>query len=184
MVQVKGSTLVPRLKFIQERGRGEQKEQALGRLSPEFRQAVALGLLQNQWYPFDYFVQLTQAIDKVFGRGDLSFIPELGRYSAEAALKGIYKVFYKVGSPEFIIKRATRVWSQYYSSGSLTVVTAGPKQVKIVLADFALPLREHCLSVLGWIQKTLEMSAGHPARVEETQCRLKGDTTCEFTAAW
>lgn len=185
MVQVKGSTLAPRLKFIKEHDHeGDKFALVAARLDAEFQKEIKNGIMQNQWYPLDYFNQLTRAIDAVFGRGDLSLIPELGRYSAEAGLNTIYKVFIKVGSPEFIVQRAVRVWGQYYSSGELETEVLGQRRVKITLKNFETPSRELCLSVLGWMQKTLEMSAGKSGKVTENKCRLKGDTVCEFLAEW
>jgi hypothetical protein len=36
----------------------------------------------------------------------------MGRYSAEHALKGIYSIFVKLGSPGFIVSRGSRIMSQ------------------------------------------------------------------------
>jgi len=184
MVQVKGSTLVPRLKYLETRGNEAQQRQVMEQLSTEFRARIQSGLLQSEWYPFADFVSLIRAMDRVFGRGDLAFVPPLARYAAEQALTTIYKVFYKVGSPEFIITRAARVWSQYYTSGHLQVLPLGPKRVRLLLEDFETPAREHCLSVRGWIEQTLEMSGGRNIRVDELQCRAQGKPQCEFMCSW
>ncbi len=184
MVQVKGSTLVPRWAYLEEKATPEQKARVLERLSPELRRDLEAGVLHNRWYPFEYLLQLVRALDQVLGRGDQALILELGKYAAEKVLPTIYRVFYKVGSPEYIIKRATRVWAQYYSSGRLTLVTLGPRKVKILLEDFATPAHEHCLSVQGWIIKTLEMSGARDIRLQQAQCRDRGGPVCEFVATW
>jgi hypothetical protein len=184
MVQVKGSTLVPRLHYLEARASAEEKRRVLDRLAPGFRERIAKGLMPSEWYAFEDFIALIRAMDQVLGRGDPGFVPELARYAAERSLTTIYKVFYKIGSPEFIVTRAVRVWNQYYSSGRLQVWTLGPKRVKMVLEDFETPAREHCLSVRGWIERTLEMSGGQNVKVDEVQCRAQGRPVCEFLATW
>lgn len=42
----------------------------------------------------------------------------------------------------------------------------------------------HCVRVLGWIEKMLEVSGGKEGRTEEVRCRNRGDACCEFYLSW
>ncbi|MEW6516351.1 MAG: hypothetical protein AB1439_05530 [candidate division FCPU426 bacterium] len=184
MAKVKGTALMPRIKYLEEKATPEQKEKIVALLSPEFQKEVRQGIFLGTWYPFEYYIEINRALDKVLGTGDLSLIPKLGYYSADQGLKGVYKLFYKVGSPEFIIQRGAKVWNQYFVNGQLNVAKVAPGEARITLTEVESPTEEHCLSVLGWVHRTLELSGGKNVRTEMSKCRRKGAPFCEITARW
>ncbi|MCD4814138.1 hypothetical protein K8S19_10660 [bacterium] len=184
MARVKGTALIPRLKYIDEQGTPEQKERILTQLSPVFQADIRKNIYVGMWYPFEYYIEINRAMDKVFGSGDFTMIPQFGKYSAEHSLKGVYKFFYKVGSPDFIIMRATKVWNQYFENGTLTAEKEGTKQVRMILLDVEMYADEHNLSVLGWVKRTLELSGGKNVKSDIVKHRKKGDPHCEIVSSW
>mgnify|MGYP006305373267 CR=1 FL=1 len=184
MVEVKGSTLVPRWHYLKEHGTAEQIEKVKQRLPEGMRRIADGGLLHNQWYPFEYFVALNRVLDEVLGRGDLALIPVLGRDAAQRVLPTVYRVFYRIGSPDFIITQAARVWRQYYNSGRLSLERIGPKRVDLLILEFETPAVEHCLSIQGWLEKTLELSGGRDIKVHHSECRTRGHADCRYQAEW
>jgi len=184
MGQVKGSTILARLAFFDERGGREAEERVVARLSPEFQEEIQQGVLASRWYPIDMFIELNRAMDQEFGTGDLSFIRELGRLVAKAVLSGVYKAFAKPGDPRFLFERAAAIWDQFYDSGKLTIADEGDNAIRAFLEDFAKPAREHCLAVTGWIEGNLEFAGAKEIEIEELRCRARGDDVCEFYASW
>ena len=184
---IKGAALAARIKYMQDKATPEQQARIRARLSPAFRETLDRGMMPSAWYPFAFTVEINRALDAVLGRADASLIPKLGRYSAEQVLHGVYKIFFKLGSPEFIISRVANVWRQYYNSGKARVawdaVPAG-KQARLIIEGFEAPARENCLSMLGWIEGMLHMAGARDVRVEETTCRCRGGEACVFTARW
>ncbi len=186
MSSVKGSTFIPRLKYIRDHDSGGVWDRVMGRLDKRLVEVIDRGILLNQWYPLPDYLNLSRAIDQVLGHGDLKLLWELGRVSAEEALHGIYKIFYKVGSPEFIIKMASTVWRQYYDSGKLEVVTEKAergKRIRLIVLEME-PSQELWLSVGGWVQRTLELSGGKNVQVVIASDRLKTHASCEYIATW
>jgi hypothetical protein len=78
-------------------------------LTPEDRQQIEGGVLVSAWYPFSLFIKIVRLLEKHFGGQVLRLHREMGRAAAEYGLTTFYKVFFKVGSPQFIISRATNV---------------------------------------------------------------------------
>ncbi len=183
-VNTKGTTILPRWKYLNEKGTPEHIEKVLALLTPEFRAEIQSGIMQNKWYPLDYLIQLVRAVDQVLGKGDLALLRDMAHYSADYALNSVYKVFFKIGSPEFIIKKASRVFSQYYSMGQLAVSQFGPKQIRIDLEGFIVPPPEFCLSVQWWIEKTMLLTGCKEVMVEHIYCRAKHDDKCVFGLRW
>jgi predicted hydrocarbon binding protein len=42
----------------------------------------------------------------------------------------------------------------------------------------------HCLAVAGFVERSLELSGGKRAILEESKCRTRGDEFCQFDASW
>lgn len=184
MAQIKGSMLTSRLAFVEEQGEPGDKERVLAQMPARLAAELEANVLPSDWYPFELFVELSRAIDQVLGKGDLALAREMGGFAAEQLLRTIYKSFSKEGHPGFLFQRASAVWSQFYDTGRLTVVEEGPKQIRLLVTDFANPAREHCLSVEGWIEKNVEFSGATGVRVEEVKCRARGDSACEYVTRW
>ncbi|MCK5243236.1 hypothetical protein KAR34_12380 [bacterium] len=184
MAQIKGSALVPRFKYLDEKTSPGIKEKVISELSERFQEVVERSIFVGRWYPFEYYVEINRAMDKVLGKGDLSMIPSFGAYSADQAFTGVYKFFYKLGSPDFIITRATKVWNQYFQNGCLVIEKIGKKRRRLEMRDVEISAEEHCLSVLGWVKRTLELSGGKNVKAQITQCRQQGATACEILAGW
>jgi len=184
LAKIKGSALIARMNYIRQKCTPEQKERILAELDEDIKKIFNFTVFASQWYPLEHMVNLSLAIDKVMGKGDQALLWELGYFSAVEAVKGIYKVFFKIGTPEFVIRRSAQLWNRYYDSGKMTAVLLKKNQVSLVLEDFDSPMHEHCLAVQGWIQGVLELSGGKNVKIENSQCRAKRAKVCEFVASW
>jgi len=158
VAKVKGTVFGPRLEFIHKNGTLAEQQQVMALLSPEFRELIDRHLMSSQWYPFEYYVELNQAMVKVLGRGRDDLLRDVGYYSADVSLNGIYKTFFRVGTPGFIIKAATKAWAQYFQNGEIKVDVHSDKRLTMNFTQIELLSREHFLSTAGWVIKVLELS--------------------------
>lgn len=159
-------------------------ERLVRQSSPGVRDGIERGFAKASWYPFEAFVELNETIDRLFGRGDLGLVKLLGRYSADANLTTIYRLFFKVGSVQWILGRAVRLWGAHYDAGYFEVATRGPRAAVLRLRGFPTPHAVHCLSVAGFVERSLELSGGKRPLLEESKCRTRGDEFCQFDASW
>jgi hypothetical protein len=184
VANVKGSALASRVLWVQLGHGGAGVERLRSQVSPELRATIETGIDKATWYPFDQFIELIVAIDRLFGTGDLSLVRELARHGADANLRTIYRLFYKVGTTHWILGRAVRLWSAHYDSGYLQVLTRGPTTAVLRIRDFDTPHIVHCQSVMGWAERSIELSGGKHVRSSEPKCRTRGDELCQFEAVW
>lgn len=184
VANVKGSALSSRVLWVQLNHGAAGVDRLLPQCSTELRASIEGGIHKARWYPFDQFIELITTIDRLFGKGDLSLVPELARHGADANLTTIYRLFYKVGTTHWILGRAVRLWSAHYDSGYLEVLTRGPKTAVLRIRDFATPHPVHCMSVLGWAGRSIELSGGRDVKGEETKCRTRGDDWCQLESSW
>ena len=109
---------------------------------------------------------------------------EMGRFGAEVNLPTLYRIFYRFGTPLFVLKKASRLWDVHYDSGRLDADQTGDNAVMLTIVEFERPHRAHCLSVLGWATRSIELSGAELTRGEETRCRTRGDSSCTLELAW
>lgn len=184
MPNVKGSAIQSRVLWVELNHGEEGRRRLFAALRPETRKALEPPILKSKWYPFFVFVDLNETIDRLFGAGDLSMVRTLARFGADANLTTIYRLFYMVGTVKWIIDRAARLWDLHYDSGKLLVIRQPGNDVEMRIVKFETPHRVHCLSVMGWAERSVELSGGKDVRLVETACRARGDGDCSFRVTW
>ena len=181
---VKGSALNARLGWVRRNHGDDGIHRLMAAVDPATRGALEEPILKASWYPFAVFIDLIESIDRVFGSGDLGLSLVLGRHAAEDNLPTIYRLFFKVGSPKWVLERATRLWDLHYDSGRMTLEEGVGNHADLRVTGFATPHRAHCLSVAGWTERSVEMSGGVNVRVVETECRTAGAPVCTLHVSW
>jgi hypothetical protein len=185
MMQVKGSAIASMPAFITEKFGQAGMDKWLNSLSPEGKKIYGSKVLANNWYSLkESMLDPSAKVCELFYRGDVKGAWELGRYSADFGLSGIYKIFVKVGSPEFIIKRGSTIIAGYYQPCKLDVVETGPKNVVLHLSQFPelTPVLEARLC--GWMQRALEINGCKNVTPKVTKSITKGSPITEFSITW
>jgi hypothetical protein len=184
MANVKGTAFSSRLLWVRLNRGQEGLERLAAAVTAPLAQVLREGAVMSKWYPFEQFVELNLAIDRMYGRGDLSLIRGLGRHGADANLTTIYRLFYKVGTVKWILARASRLWGLHYDSGTLHLDMYPGREVGLRIEEFESPHPAHCLSVLGWAERSIELSGGTDVKIAEVACRTRGGPACRFRASW
>ena len=184
MSNVKGSAFASRILWVRLHQGESGVTRVVRQVSPALGDVLRSGAVMSRWYPFEMFVELNLSLDRIFGAGDLGLIKVLGRYGADAYLTTIYRLFYKVGTVKWVLARAPRLWGMHYDSGMLHVDSCPGREAAVRVEGFSHPHRAHCLSVLGWAERSVELSGGADVRSEETACRVNGDPNCRFVISW
>ncbi len=181
-MNVKGTALRARLRYVEERAGDDGYRRFVEALSPATRALVEARVLASGWYPFAAFIEICEIIDRQLGNGDLALCDELGRHACDANLPTLYKIFFRMADVRYIIRRAAAAWRVNYDEGSMTVVDEGANTVTLRM-EVPVPHRAHCLSVRGWVVRAGELSGAKDVRVSE-RCRVDGDPQCQFTLGW
>lgn len=185
MARVKGTALKSTIGFLKSHMGDEGYEKFLKDLTPEERAVATSPILLSGWYEFSFLRKLMKVAE---GRMPLtsgrSLAWELGRYSAEAALSSIYKLFFKVTNVGFIVKKATYLYPTLYDSGVMEVVDLKDDSAVIRIKEFNEPSAEFCDRMQGWMEKTLELTGCKRVSITHPACKARGDAYCEYHGNW
>ncbi|MFO0659504.1 MAG: hypothetical protein U0165_06710 [Polyangiaceae bacterium] len=183
MAKVKASAVLSRLQYATAHHGAEGASKLLAALPAESRALISTSDA-HAWLPLEVFIQVNVEADRLWGNGDLSLCYEMGKFGAEANLPTLYRIFYRIGSPMFILSKAARLWEVHYDSGHLLPIQESPSVIRLKISGFSHPHRAHCLSVLGWASRSVELTGAHLLDSHEQRCRLRGDPACELVIAW
>ena len=183
-VQIKGTALGSVQRYVHEHFGEDEWRAMVAALAPAERQPIEHGILVSAWYPFGLFIAIVRAAEAQLGTRVPRLHREMGRAAADYGLTTLYKIFFKVGSPQFIITRSAKVWRTYYTSGDMTVPVCEDGHAVVELVGFEEPARELCERLPGFFERTVELSGGREVRLIHDVCVNRGASTCRFESWW
>lgn len=182
--QCKGIAVLSRLKWVSQFHGEAGLQKLLVDVPTATREAIERHVLPHGWVPLEFFIDVNEHADRLFGTGDLALCKEMGAWAARENVPRLFKLFYRLGSPSFLFERAPKLWGAHYDTGRLEVTEPTPNEVSMALLEFGAPHRAHCLSVLGWVTATVELSGCTVTSSDEPKCRTRGDDRCVMHVAW
>lgn len=184
-MEVKGTAVESIPLFVKSKFGDEGHRDWLKSLSPKAREQFQSMIITTKWYPMkEMLEEPTLKICELFYNGKIEGAMEQGRFSAEYGLKGIYKVFVKLGSPEFIIGRATAIFVTYYQPSAMEVVNKGDKTQTLRITKFDEPSKVVEHRILGWMEKALEIGGSKSPSAKIVQSMTDGAPFTDFIISW
>jgi hypothetical protein len=184
MLKQKGTALKATVKYVQEKLDKAARESFIAGLPEGLAGYFRKPAFATEWYPADDMADLMVRLARHTGRPEREVAWEIGRHSSDEGLNTVYKIFIRLGNPEFIIRKAAYVWNTYYSEGVFEVELTPPRRAVLTLKGCRMPHETLCMRVAGWMQRTLEHSGGKNVRVDHAACTLQGRDVEEFIVSW
>jgi hypothetical protein len=182
MTEVKGTAVAASLRYATETLGTQGYRSLLDALTPEHRTLVEGGILASGWYPLRMMLDIMQHTAGI--AADPRAAWKMGRASADYALTTVYKIFFKVGSPQFVISKASSVFKTYYTTGQMTPVVSEKGHALLEITGFADPSPILCDRIMGWMERTVELSGAKSPRIVHPQCLARGDAVCRYEGWW
>ena len=184
-MEIKGTAVIAIRDFVKEKYPGDFKKW-FDTLPGDSKVIYDGAIDSTEWYPVEHAVTTpTAIIAEMFFDNDIKAGAwESGRYSAETALKGIYKIFVKVSSPSYLIARASRVFATYYRPCEMNTVKSEGNNLVLHISGMENPEELVEYRIGGWIEKALEISGSKDIKVVITKSMAHGDALTEFTISW
>jgi hypothetical protein len=155
---------------------------------PEQTRTVYTSPMVNMsgWFPMkDHYQLPMEKIIELFYAGDTRVGCEaLGRFSADLALNGIYKLFLLVATPKYLMTRASVAFSTYYLPSDIKVSESGDKSVTMQITEFPEMSLEIEHRIIGWCVRALELCGCKMVIYRLMRSLTKGESLTEVLYSW
>jgi hypothetical protein len=185
VMEIKGTAVIAIRDFVKI-NYGDKYNEWVQSLPDNVKKIFSGVIDSSNWYPLSEGGLIpTKRTAEMFFNGDYEKGAwDAGRYSAQKALTGIYKIFVKASSPGYIIQRASRVFATYYRPCEMNVVDRTEKSVKLEISNMTESDVVIEYRIAGWIQKALEISGASNISVDITQSISLGDDVTRLEICW
>jgi hypothetical protein len=184
-MQVKGTAIKTTRDFVKTKF-PDSYDKWIQSLPEESKTLFRSTLDATAWYPFGngYIVPVNK-IAELFYKNDKKIAgEEIGNYSAEVALKGFYKVFLLIASPQFLLQRASKIFTTFYEPSTIEANIEGSNHGILRILSFDNIDEAVEYRIAGWVRKALEMANCKGTRYEIKQAMSKGHSTTEIHFFW
>jgi hypothetical protein len=158
-VEVKGTGLISTRDYFKE-VHNDRYQEWLAKLPSESGKLYSNTISSTEWFPVKdaLYHPLKEAADMFFG-GDISTAGmEVGRYSANQGLKGVYKVFLIIAKPQTLMRAAKRIIALYYKGVSVEVTDSQKNSLVFSATQIYPGQNEMDYRIIGWCQRALELA--------------------------
>lgn len=166
-MEIKGTAVKATPDFVRDKF-GSRYNEWLKSLPEKSKNIMEQPIYATTWYSLiDSVIIPTQKVAELFYNGNYTDAArEIGRYSSEVALKGIYKIFVRVSSPHFVLSRASSIFSTYYQPSDIKVIESSEKKAVLQLSKFHPNEKLIMNRIAGWIEKTLEITLQSSIKID------------------
>ncbi|MDZ7604470.1 MAG: hypothetical protein U5K79_02550 [Cyclobacteriaceae bacterium] len=184
-MKVKGSLLSSVQSFIKENFNTRYQEW-VNALPEASKKIYTNAILASEWYPYEEgLIQPTTILARLFYNNDLKQAAwQMGDLARLSVLKGIYKVFALIATPQFIMKRGGKIISSFYDQADLCVGLERPKGVDLYVTKFPSSTIITENRIGGWVEGALEICGVKNVQIEITKSITKGDDKTVYIVNW
>jgi hypothetical protein len=184
-MEVNGAAVISLPLFIKEKFGEQGLQRWLEALPEQARNVYSTPIFQSAWYPMkDILVDPTKKLCELFYNGDLQGAWDCGRFSADHGLRGIYKIFVRLSSPEFLINKASIILPTYYRPSTMQVVENAQGHAIVRVVDFPEIDKVIELRMGGWMERALEISGCKDVQMKIVCSITEGAPYTEFQGSW
>ena len=182
VARTKGLTFGHVQRFCQERF-GDQAWLDLKRQLAENDQQALTEVVAVGWYDLYLYARLIRVLDSRLGSGDLSLLDELGRYEAEQDYRGIFRLFFRMASPAYMVEKTADYWRRFHDAGDWTIERRGSTAVLGALVGWGVD-EVLCRELVAYVKRAIELVGGKDVALDHPRCRARGAARCEYLMSW
>lgn len=157
-MQVKGTSIITTRDFVKEKFPNHYNDW-IKSLPTESKKLYESAVRVSDWFEIKqaYYDPMNKIIEQFYGSNAQKGGEELGKFSAKIALTGIYKVFLLVATPQYLMKRASRMVETFYTPSVVEVKEISSKMVVMKIIKFDGITKALEFRFAGWCVKALEL---------------------------
>ena len=182
MAKIKGSAVATILSYVEDKG---LKSLWLESLSEKSKQIFLKPIYATNWYPVkEACIEPTNCIANLLKQDSNLVARDSGRYSAEKALTGIYKIFIGITSPTYLIKRSSVMLSSFYDRIDVEVLDSSSSHMNVKFYNFSFVSELVEYRIAGWMELALERAKCKNINFKFLKSVSRGDDFTELYITW
>lgn len=165
-MKVKGTAVKSVKEFVKDKFT-EDYDKWLNSLSDESKKIHTDAILASNFYSLsDAILKPTEAVGVLFYKGNVEKAAyDMGKYSGLKALKSVYKIFVKISSLDFVLRRVTSIYSTYYDSGKLFMTERTDDVAKFSILGLSESEKLNIHRISGWAEALFTVISKNPKSV-------------------
>lgn len=159
-VMAKGVNFLFARKYIENKYGTEIWGRVMQSLSDEAKSIWGGVILASMEYPFVSFKEMMTSLTQELKMAKDHELAGIYEYIADQSLNAMYKIFFRIANPSYVIQNYPKLWSKFFNAGKVEVTAAekGHAVLKFLLPEiFNDWLPPACL---GYSKKAVEMAGG------------------------
>ena len=184
MIQIKGTAVLDTIRLVKERVGDDGYRKVVGLLHEETKKVFESEVFSSSWYPLDAFTNFLEVEIRESAGGNAEVLIKGSEAVVERQLRGIYKVFVKLGSPEFVLKRIAAVHATYFNGVDIKVEMMGPGKATIRYTGYEKQHRIIGYAIIGFFRKALEISGAKNVEARFATPIEEGKGYAELAISW
>jgi hypothetical protein len=183
LAEIKGTVLLDTLAAIKARAGEEEVAKIMQHLSDETKAVFEKTIYVSAWYPLDAFVDFLEADIRETAGGNFEVLTRRSEKVTEGQLRGVYKIFVKLGSPGFVITRIAAVHATYFKG--IQIIPEVEKHSAVI--KYVGFQKNHSIlefTILGFFRKALEISGAKQVSLKFTVPISAGGSYSELSITW
>lgn len=154
-------------------------------LEPVHRELVDNPVVRRRWYDLEQYSGVLELAARHLSPDDEDgFLSDLGRFVMDDGVNTLYRAFFLIASPSFVIKGSAMLWGLFFKGSKLKVMGRGRDWVNVSIVNAPRCWRPLCISISGGMLSALEHAGARDARMVHHHCRSQGGERCDFEFRW
>lgn len=184
-MQVKGTAIKSTRDFMQNRF-PDLYSRWIDSLPKESRSVFTSTIDASSWYPIDegYKIPVKKILELCYAEDFQKGADLIGSFSAESALRGVYKVFLLIASPQYLVQRASKIFTMYFNPSNIEANEIGSHAIEVRITAFDSIDENIEYRIAGWIRKVLELAHCKDPEYIIRKSLAKGDAYTEIHITW
>ena len=142
-------------------------------------------ILSSTWLPFrEALIAPLETMCRLFYNGDPRGAWEEARFAADTELHGIYKVFIRIATPDFLMRNSSMILGSYFSDAELKIVESTKQMIRLRIHKVELPHVLFDNLACGWIEQALEICGCKKLQVAVVQSAMQNKAFTEILITW
>ncbi len=166
-ILAKGVNFLYARRFIEQEYGKDMWDRVLRSLPQDVQEIWGEGILVNKEYPFTAFKATMSALSSVLGAAKERELTLIYEYIADQSLNKIYKIFFSLTNPSFVIKNYPKLWDKFFNTGKVEVPVAEKGHAVLRFTLPAIFLDWLPSACLGYSKKAVEMGRGRDVRLNQ-----------------